>query len=205
MRANPGSDENGYVEYYFEETSGNEGGDSSGWQTSPRYMDTRLVPGMTYRYRVKMRDRAGNQGDWSDTGSYYYEPTWADCAPVPADQDCDTVPDVDELDEDTDGDGIMNIADRDDDGDGIDSQTEVEDGQSFGNDPDGDGIMNWVDDNSDGDPFTDEEEGGGFSSGNPVPAYLDATDPCSNGQCDSTTNYVDETCETCPQDCGVCP
>jgi len=205
MRANPGSDESGYVEYYFEETSGNEGGDSSGWQVSPRYMDAALVPGTTYRYRVKMRDRAGNETEWSEPGSYYYEPTWADCAPDPPDQDCDTVPDSEELDGDTDGDGLLDIEDRDDDGDGIDSQTEVEDGQSFGNDPDGDGIMNWVDTNSDGDPFTDEEEGGGFSTGNPVPAYLDATDPCSNGQCDSTTNYVDETCETCPQDCGVCP
>ena len=205
MRAEPGTDESGYVEYYFEETTGSEGGDSSGWQISPRYMDLGIVPGLSYSYRVKMRDRAGNQSGWSGEGSYYYEPTWIDCAPVPADRDCDTVPDSEELDADTDGDGLMDIDDRDDDGDGIDSQTEAEDAQSFGSDPDGDGLMNWVDTNSDGDPFTDEQEGGGFTVGDPIPAYLDAANPCGNGFCDGTMMYVEETCEICPQDCGVCP
>ncbi|MBJ96165.1 MAG: hypothetical protein CMP23_17015 [Rickettsiales bacterium] len=204
MRAVPGSDESGYVEYYFEETSNNPGDDSSGWQISPRYLDTGLVLDTAYSYRVKMRDRAGNEGEWSEVFSYFYDSAWSDCDDFPPDQDCDTVPDSEELPGDTDGDGIPDIEDRDDDGDGIDSQTEVEDGQSFGNDPDGDGLMNWVDDNSDGDLFTDLEEGGGYSSGNPIPVYLNAAEPCGNGSCDATIMGFEENCATCPLDCGDC-
>lgn len=55
------------VEYFFEETSGNPGGDDSGWQSSPTYTDTGLSQGTSYAYRVRARDRSLNQNttDWS--------------------------------------------------------------------------------------------------------------------------------------------
>ncbi len=46
------------VEYYFTETSGNVGGDDSGWQDSPTYLDTGLIPGTTYSYTVTTRDKS---------------------------------------------------------------------------------------------------------------------------------------------------
>ena len=46
----------GPVEYFFEETSGNPGGDDSAWQTSPSYQDTGLTVGLTYTYKVSARD-----------------------------------------------------------------------------------------------------------------------------------------------------
>jgi len=45
----------GPVEYLFTETSGNPGGTSSGWQSSPSYTDTGLQPGTQYTYTVTMR------------------------------------------------------------------------------------------------------------------------------------------------------
>jgi hypothetical protein len=56
------------VEYYFEETSGNPGGDDSGWQDSPFYVDAQLERGYTYSYRVRTRDKweVANAGVWSD-------------------------------------------------------------------------------------------------------------------------------------------
>jgi hypothetical protein len=44
------------TEYYFTETSGNFGGDDSGWQLSPVYLDAGLLPNTTYNYTVTMRD-----------------------------------------------------------------------------------------------------------------------------------------------------
>jgi len=55
-----GSDASGIVEYYFEEISGNLGGDDSGWQHFRNYVDTGLWPGTVYSYRVRMRDSYGN-------------------------------------------------------------------------------------------------------------------------------------------------
>jgi hypothetical protein len=55
MTATVASDVSG-VEYYFDETSGNPGGDDSGWQPSPSYTDTGLTPGTTYTYTVTARD-----------------------------------------------------------------------------------------------------------------------------------------------------
>lgn len=49
------SDFNGQVEYLFTETSGNLGGTSSGWQSSPVYTDTNLQPSTTYSYTVSVR------------------------------------------------------------------------------------------------------------------------------------------------------
>jgi hypothetical protein len=62
MVATTGTDLNGPVEYYFTETSGNPGGTDSGWQTSPSYTDTGLIPSTLYTYTVRMRDRIGNTG-----------------------------------------------------------------------------------------------------------------------------------------------
>ena len=206
MVAVPGFDPAGYVEYFFEETTGNVGGTSSGWQLSPRYLDTNLVPATSYSYRVKMRDRAGNEGMFSAEATFEVG-GWSACPPVPVDSDCDTVPDADEADGDTDGDGTLDINDVDDDGDYIATQTEVEDGAIYGHDVDGDGIPNRLDTNSDSDPFTDLEEGGGFPiDGSPLPVYLDPNYPCGDGICrsDSNAGLLSETCSTCPADCGEC-
>jgi autotransporter-associated beta strand protein len=50
--------EGGPVEYFFTETSGNPGGNSSGWQSSPTYTDSGLNPNTQYTYTVKARDTA---------------------------------------------------------------------------------------------------------------------------------------------------
>ena len=44
------------VEYLFIETSGNSGGSSSNWQSSPTYNDTGLTADTVYSYRVQTRD-----------------------------------------------------------------------------------------------------------------------------------------------------
>ena len=71
MTATEGSDASGPVEYYFAETSGNPGGDDSGWQLSPTYTDSGLAPHTEYTYTVKMRDSATlpNEGDESEAAS----------------------------------------------------------------------------------------------------------------------------------------
>ena len=50
----------GPIQYYFDETSGNPGGDDSGWQTSPVYQDSGLTTGLTYSYTVTARDGSLN-------------------------------------------------------------------------------------------------------------------------------------------------
>jgi hypothetical protein len=60
MMANTASDDAG-VAYLFTETSGNPGGDNSGWQGSPTYEDTGLTTGMQYTYTVAARDLSSNQ------------------------------------------------------------------------------------------------------------------------------------------------
>ncbi|MDF7801630.1 carbohydrate-binding protein [Pontiellaceae bacterium B1224] len=64
-----GSDANGPVEYYFDETSGNPGGSDSGWTTDSVYRDTGLTAGMQYTYTVQMRDGLGNTGTVSAPAS----------------------------------------------------------------------------------------------------------------------------------------
>jgi hypothetical protein len=49
------------VEYYFTCTSG--GGHDSGWQPSPTYEDTSLLPETTYTYTVKARDLSVNYNE----------------------------------------------------------------------------------------------------------------------------------------------
>ena len=70
MTAATASDPNG-VEYYFEETSSNPGGSSSGWQDSPFYRDTGLSPDTQYTYRSKARDKSPNLNEtaWSEPNS----------------------------------------------------------------------------------------------------------------------------------------
>ena len=83
MLANTGSDENGGIEYYFEEVSANPGGDDSGWQPFPYYSDGGLAPDTEYRYRVKMRDAFGNSGEASEV----YAATTSDAVPWKNDLD----------------------------------------------------------------------------------------------------------------------
>ncbi len=63
MTAIAGTDISGPVEYYFEETSGNSGGNSSGWISEPVYKDLGLQAMETYTYVVRMRDTMGNVGN----------------------------------------------------------------------------------------------------------------------------------------------
>jgi len=69
MAATTGTDANGPIEYYFDETSGNPGGTDSGWQTSASYTDTGLTADTQYTYRVRMRDALGNAGSYSNSES----------------------------------------------------------------------------------------------------------------------------------------
>ena len=58
MSATPGTDDSGWVEYYFACVSG--GGHDSGWVSFNKYTDVGLTPGSAPSYTVKMRDRSGN-------------------------------------------------------------------------------------------------------------------------------------------------
>ncbi|MGE5342045.1 MAG: M14 family zinc carboxypeptidase [Candidatus Omnitrophota bacterium] len=62
MTATTASDPSG-VEYYFECLT--TGGHPSGWQTSPTYVDTGLLPQTSYTYRVKARDKSFYQNETS--------------------------------------------------------------------------------------------------------------------------------------------
>jgi hypothetical protein len=53
------------VEYYFTETSGNPGGNDSGWQSGRTYTDSGLTTGVTYTYTVTARDRSPDQNTTS--------------------------------------------------------------------------------------------------------------------------------------------
>jgi hypothetical protein len=111
MTANTATDPSG-VEYYFTETSGNPGGDDSGWQDSPTYTDTGLTSGTQYTYTVTVRDKSSNQNtadpsspaSQTTTGtapntfaSYISDPTWG---LAQGDQDPE---------DDMDGDKLSNI------------------------------------------------------------------------------------------------
>ena len=91
MTANTGTDPSG-VQYYFEETSGNEGGTSSNWQSNNSYTDQFLTPQTQYTYRIKMRDLSPqlNVTDWSDPCSATTDelPT-IECPDGDLDDDCD--------------------------------------------------------------------------------------------------------------------
>lgn len=80
MLAMPGNDESGVVEYLFTETSGNLGGSSSGWQSSPYYEDAGLTAGLQYSYTVTMRDLVGNVGTASAVSTVTVQATTAGAA-----------------------------------------------------------------------------------------------------------------------------
>jgi len=130
MLAVEADDESG-VEYYFEETSGNEGGSDSGWQSSRSYINSRLTPQTQYTYRVKTRDLSPqyNETAWSDTASATTdEAPSVGCPDGDLDNDCDC--DIDDLrifagqwlDEPGCINHTMDCADLDEDNDGVDSQ-----------------------------------------------------------------------------------
>jgi hypothetical protein len=48
--------------YYFTEITGNYGGDDSGWQSSPAYIDEGLLPNTRYAYSVTLRDELDQAG-----------------------------------------------------------------------------------------------------------------------------------------------
>jgi len=79
MTATTANDPSG-VEYYFDETSGNAGGDDSGWQDSSGYTDDGLMPDTTYTYQVRVRDKSPNQNQtaWSTAESDTTMPASAD-------------------------------------------------------------------------------------------------------------------------------
>ncbi|MHC4755267.1 MAG: CBM96 family carbohydrate-binding protein, partial [Planctomycetota bacterium] len=56
MTATTGSDPCGPVEYFFNETTDNNGATDSGWVTNPVYNDDGLDPNTEYTYTVQMRD-----------------------------------------------------------------------------------------------------------------------------------------------------
>ena len=60
MTAGTGTTAAGSAQYLFKETSGNPGGTSSGWQTSPSYTDSGLTASTRYTYTVTMRDALAN-------------------------------------------------------------------------------------------------------------------------------------------------
>lgn len=65
MSATTGLDEGG-VEYQFVETSGHPGGESSEWLPYPTYTDLGLAAESEYTYKVRLRDRSGNVGEFSE-------------------------------------------------------------------------------------------------------------------------------------------
>ncbi|MEM7392819.1 MAG: LamG-like jellyroll fold domain-containing protein, partial [Verrucomicrobiota bacterium] len=67
MTAATAVDDQFAVEYFFTETSGNPGGDDSGWQSSPSYTDTGLDDSTTYTYTVKVRDTSPNQNESAES------------------------------------------------------------------------------------------------------------------------------------------
>jgi hypothetical protein len=66
MTADTATDPSG-VEYYFAETSGNPGGNDSGWQNDPNYEDTGLSELTQYTYTVRARDKSTNQNSTADS------------------------------------------------------------------------------------------------------------------------------------------
>jgi hypothetical protein len=59
------------VEYEFDFVSGGSGGTSSAWQASREYTDSGLAPDTAYTYRVRARDGALNETDYSGDETAY--------------------------------------------------------------------------------------------------------------------------------------
>jgi hypothetical protein len=87
MTATTGTDASGPVMYQFTETSGNPGGTTSAWQSSPTYIDNGLTTDLTYSYSVRIRDALGNIGAASERISVVANPVFsAHDGMVPASQ-----------------------------------------------------------------------------------------------------------------------
>ncbi len=86
MTATTGTDISGPIEYLFTETTGNPGGTSSGWQTSPNYTDSGLIQNTQYTYTVQMRDNAQdrNYTAASNPASVFTDPDITPPDPDPA-------------------------------------------------------------------------------------------------------------------------
>ncbi len=53
--------------YQFQETTGNPGATSSGWQSSTTHVDSGLTPNTQYTYEVRAKDATGNISNYSST------------------------------------------------------------------------------------------------------------------------------------------
>ena len=65
------SDDTPPITYYFDETTGNPGGSSSGWQSGTSYTDAGLSANTWYGYRVKARDSAQTPNETSYSQTVY--------------------------------------------------------------------------------------------------------------------------------------
>jgi len=74
MIATTASDINLPINYFFNETSGNSGGNDSGWQVGTTFTDYGLSENTQYGYEVKARDNNAtpNEGNYSTPISYEY-------------------------------------------------------------------------------------------------------------------------------------
>ena len=104
------------------------------------------------------------------------------------DTDNDTVLDSEEVDGDTDGDGLPNFRDDDDDGDTIPTEVEVREEDEEGGDVDDDGTDAYLDLDSDGDDLSDLDEQAFDLDEDGIPNFLDLD---SDG--DGTNDDVDAT------------
>jgi hypothetical protein len=110
------------------------------------------------------------------------------------DTDGDGIVNIDEGDDDADGDGIPNYLDTDSDDDGIPDADEGTD------DRDGDGIANYLDTDSDGDGIPDADEGAGDPDADGIPNYLD-----SDSDGDHVSDAMEMACGTDPFDSNSVP
>ncbi len=111
--------------------------------------------------------------------------------PDSPDSDGDGLTDGDEVEDvhsprDTDGDGEIDALDDDDDGDGILTATEISDGALYGHDIDGDGLDHWHDKDSDADGIPDADEPDDADSDG-TPDYLQAAGFPDTGTPDTAT------------------
>jgi hypothetical protein len=60
-----------FTPYQFQETTGHSGATSSDYQESTTYIDTGLASNTQYTYKVRAKDAAGNESDYSSTSSKY--------------------------------------------------------------------------------------------------------------------------------------
>ncbi len=80
MTATTASDPSG-VEYYFDETTANPGGNDSGWQPGASYTDNGLTASTQYCYEVTARDKSVNQNATA-ASSNECATTLAGCSPT---------------------------------------------------------------------------------------------------------------------------